>query len=126
MALPYQAMFEQMADSIIFADSKGIIQFWNLASEQMFGFSRAEAVGQSLDIIIPERLREPHWRGFHAAIASGKTKNNGKAILTKALHKSGIHIYAEVSFCIILDKNGQAYGSLSSARPAAYTPQVSK
>ena len=119
MNLPYPAMFEQMTDSIIFADRQGIIRGWNRASEQMFGFSSAEAVGQSLDLIIPERLREPHWRGFHAAIATGKTKNGGKATRTKALRKDGSYIYAEVSFCVILDEHGQAVGSLSSARPAA-------
>ena len=119
MNLPYQAMIEQMTDSIIFADREGIIRAWNTASENMFGFSAAEAVGQSLDIIIPERLREPHWRGFYAAMASGQTKNGGKATRTKALHQNGSYIYAEVSFCVIRDETGQACGSLSSARPAA-------
>lgn len=117
--LPYQAMLEQMTDSMIFADNQGIIRFWNTASETVFGFSAAEAVGQSLDIIIPEYLRAPHWRGFHAAIESGKTKHGGKATRTKALHKDGHFIYAEVSFCVILDEQSRAVGSLSSARPAA-------
>ena len=117
--LPYQAMLEQMTDSIIYADAQGIIRFWNAASEALFGFTAAEAIGQSLDIIIPDYLRAPHWRGFHAAIAAGHTQHGGKATRTKALHKDGSYIYAEVSFCVILDEHGQAVGSLSSARPAA-------
>lgn len=117
MNLPYQAMLEQMTDSVIYADKNGIIRFWNRGSEELFGFSAEEALGQSLDIIIPERLREPHWRGFYAAIAAGKTKHGGRPTRTKALNREGEYIYAEVSFCVITDETG-AVGSLSTARPA--------
>ncbi len=115
--LPYQAMLAQMTDSIIYADAEGIIRFWNRASEHMFGHTAEQAVGQSLDLIIPEKLREPHWRGFHAAIADGQTKHGGKATRTKALHRSGETIYAEVSFCIVIDPMTGTRGALSSARP---------
>lgn len=72
MNLPYRAMLEQMTDSVIYADEAGIICFWNRASEALFGFSAEEALGQSLDIIIPEYLREPHWQGYHAALAQAE------------------------------------------------------
>ncbi len=117
-ALPYAEMLEQMTDSIVYADCEGIIRFWNRASEAMFGFSAGEALGQSLDIIIPEYLRAPHWRGFYAAIESGATKHGGKATRTKALHKDGSFIYAEVSFCVIIGDDGKVCGSLASSRPA--------
>ncbi|MFV2029364.1 PAS domain-containing protein [Neisseria sp. S1] len=117
-ALPYQAMIEQMTDSVIYADSEGIIRAWNHASEKMFGFSAAEAIGQSLDIIIPEKLRAPHWKGFHSAISTGATRSGGQATRTKALHKTGKYIYAEVSFCIITDPANSKRGALSVARPA--------
>ena len=103
---PYREMLEQMPDSVIYADTEGKIRFWNAASEQ------------SLDIIIPEYLREPHWRGFYAAVESGRTKHNGRATRTKALHRDGHYIYAQVSFCLIKNAQGQVLGSLSSARPA--------
>lgn len=119
MPTPYQAMVEQMTDSVIYADDKGIICVWNEASTAMFGFSAAEAIGQSLDIIIPERLREPHWRGYYAALEAGKTKHGGKATRTKALHKSGEAIFAEVSFCVVIDPATGAKGSVAVARPAA-------
>ena len=117
--LPYQTMLTQMTDSIIYADAQGIIRFWNTASEALFGFTADEAIGQSLDIIIPPYLREPHWRGFYAAIAAGKTQYGGKATRTKALHKNGTYIYAEVSFCVIIDPITGECGSLSSARPSS-------
>ena len=119
MTTLYQAMLEQMTDSIIYADAQGIIRFWNAASEALFGFTAAEAIGQSLDIIIPDYLRAPHWRGFHAAIAAGHTQHGGKATRTKALHRNGEFIYAEVSFCIITHPITGERGSLSSARPAS-------
>ena len=118
-ALPYQAMVEQTSEAVIYADAEGIIRVWNHASEEMFGFSQAEAIGQSLDIIIPERLREPHWRGFNAAIASGATKHGGKPTRTKALNKAGESIYAEVSFGVIVDPVSGQRGSFAVARPAA-------
>lgn len=117
MQIPYQALLEQIPDSIIFADTQGVIQFWNHASEVMFGFTANEAIGQSLDIIIPQHLRDAHWRGFHTAIANKITKHHSKATRTKAAHKNGTFVYAEVSFCLIFDKNKQVIGSLSSARP---------
>jgi PAS domain S-box-containing protein len=117
-ALPYQAMVEQTAEAVIYADAEGIIRVWNHASEEMFGFSQAEAIGQSLDIIIPERLREPHWRGFHAAIAAGATKHGGKPTRTKALNKAGESIFAEVSFGVIVDPVSGQRGSFAVARPA--------
>ncbi|MDO4906354.1 PAS domain S-box protein [Neisseria sp.] len=119
MNLPYQAMLEQATDSVIYADQTGIIRFWNRASEMLFGFSAEEAVGRSLDIIIPEHLREPHWRGFYAAIETGRTKHGGKPARTKALNKAGGYIYAEVGFCVVVDEETGQKGALSIARAAA-------
>ena len=71
------AILEQSADAIIYADREGIIRRWNLAAERLFGFAAGQAVGQSLDLIIPERLRAPHWAGYHRAIAAGQTRHAG-------------------------------------------------
>lgn len=116
MNIPHIAMLEQSPDSLIFADCDGIIRYWNVASVALFGFSTDDALGQSLDIIIPEHLRASHWRGFHAAIKNGITKHGGKPTRTKALHKDGGYIYAQVSFSLIKDNTGRVLGSLSSAR----------
>ncbi len=114
----YRAIVEQSADAIIFADPNGLIGIWNAASERLFGFSTEEVLGQSLDIIIPERLREPHWRGYTAAMKSGKTKHAGRPTLTKALHKSGVSIYVQMSFSAIVSEEGTVFGSMAMARPA--------
>ena len=113
-----QAIVAQSADAIIFADQAGIIRIWNAASERLFGFTAVDCVGQSLDIIIPERLREPHWRGYRAAIQSGKTQHAGRPTLTKALHKSGETIYVQMSFAVVASTENAVLGSVAIARPA--------
>ena len=114
----FQAIVEQSADAIIFADPQGIIRVWNAASERLFGFSAADALGQSLDIIIPERLREPHWRGYDAAMQSGKTRHAGRPTVTKATHQSGETIYVQMSFAVVAFPDNTVLGSVAIARVA--------
>ena len=115
-----------MMEAVIHADRQGLIALWNPAAETMFGFSAAEAIGQSLDIIIPERLREAHWRGFHTAIASGRTRLNGRPTVTRALHKSGATLYVEMSFAMVCATTGEVIGSVAVARDATERVQREK
>lgn len=115
-----------MMEAVIHADRQGLIALWNPAAETMFGFSTAEAIGQSLDIIIPERLREAHWRGFNAAIASGRTRLNGRPTVTRALHKSGATLYVEMSFAMVCATTGEVIGSVAVARDATERVQREK
>ncbi len=109
-------MIEQTSDALIYAGTDGTIQRWNAASEALFGFSRQEALGQSLDIIIPEHLRAAHWRGFDAAMASGQLKLSGKPTLTRALCKDGSKCYVEMTFALVKNDAGEVQGSVSIAR----------
>lgn len=118
-----QAIIEHSADAIIFADPEGIIRIWNRASERLFGFTATDSLGQSLDLIIPERLREPHWRGYHAAMQSGTTKHAGRPTTTKALHKSGETIYVQMSFAVVESPENAVLGSVAIAR---YAPHLTK
>jgi len=111
-----ELIVEQAAEAIIYANQKGVIERWNAAAVAMFGYSAAEALGQSLDLMIPEHLRKGHWRGFDAAIASGKTRLGGRPTLTRGLHKSGQKLYVEMSFALVLDSTGAALGSVAVAR----------
>ena len=109
-------LHEQAPDAIIFAGADGTVQEWNEAAQAVFGFSREEALGQSLDIIIPEQFREAHWKGFERALAAGETKYKGKALPTRAVRKDGATIYVELSFAIIIDVAGTTLGALAHAR----------
>ena len=69
-----KAVLSTSSDAIIAADKEGIIRFWNPGAERIFGYARNDAIGQSLDIIIPERLRKRHWDGYHHVIRSGESR----------------------------------------------------
>jgi len=109
-----EKILDQIADAVIYADRSGDIARWNRASVAMFGFSSQEALGQSLDLIIPEHLRVPHWRGFDAAMSTGVMKLQGRPTLTRALHKSGRKLYVEMTFALV--KGDDVLGSVAMAR----------
>jgi len=106
----------QAVDAVIYADTDGTIRLWNAAAEKLFGFPSHDAIGASLDIIIPERLRDAHWRGYRAAVQSGATRLAGRATLTKGLHRSGRSLYVEMSFSVVKDAAGHVIGSVAIAR----------
>ena len=106
----------QAAEAVIYANRQGVIERWNAAAVAMFGHSATEAVGQNLDMIIPEHLRKAHWRGFDAAMANAKTRLGGRPTLTRGLHKSGKKLYVEMSFALVVDTAGKALGSVAVAR----------
>ncbi|PPK50617.1 PAS domain-containing protein [Marinobacter persicus] len=110
------SLIEQNPDAMIFADTDGKILVWNEAAQRVFGFTKDEAIGETLDIIIPEKLRVPHWRGYDEAIKNRGTKYLGKSMPTKAIHSEGSTIYVELGFSIVLDDKNEVMGVLSSAR----------
>lgn len=107
---------DQVADALVYADRGGMIARWNDAACHLFGFTAAEALGKSLDLIIPEHLRAPHWNGFNAAIARGTTKLHGRPTLTRALRKGGDKLYVEMTFALVKDSAGAVVGSVAMAR----------
>lgn len=124
-ALPadlYRLIAEQMAEALILADVQGTIRLWNPAATTLFGFAADAALGASLDLIIPERLRAAHWSAFHAAMARGAVQHGAKARLTRALHADGRRLYVEMSFAVLTDGQGKVRGSLAVAREGVPPP----
>lgn len=117
-ALPDLAdlILEQMAEAVVYADRAGLIERWNGGATAVFGFGADEALGQSLDLIIPEHLRAAHWRGYDAAMSSGTLRLAGRPTLTRGLHKSGRKLYVEMSFSLVRDAEGRVIGSVAVAR----------
>jgi PAS domain S-box-containing protein len=107
---------EQTTDAVIYADRSGAIVRWNAAASALFGHDPAEAIGQSLDVIIPEHLRAAHWRGYDAAMASGQTRLGGRPAVTRAVRKNGDKLYVEMTFAVVKDDTGAAVGSVAIAR----------
>jgi PAS domain S-box-containing protein len=76
-------------DAILVCDARGAITLWNRAAGRIFGFTEAEALGQSLDLIIPQRQRQRHWDGYHKTMETAATKYGADVLRVPALHKEG-------------------------------------
>lgn len=112
----FRSIAEQAPDAIIFADTMGVIRFWNESARAVFGYSPDTAYGHSLDLIIPERVREAHWHGFYRAIEFGQTRVGRQAFATRSVHKDGDKLYVELSFAVVKDLSGMVVGALGIAR----------
>lgn len=82
-------LVEAVGDAIVASDAGGAIVLWNPAAQRMFGFTESEALGQSLDIIIPQRQQQRHWDGYHQTMATGKTRYGNDVLRVPAVHKDG-------------------------------------
>lgn len=112
-----ESILEQIGDAVIYADNTGTIRRWNHAAAALFGYSAEEAVGQNLDLIIPEHLRAAHWRGFEAAMTNAVMKLQGRPTLTRAAHKAGRKLYIEMTFALVKDQaGGSVRGAVAVAR----------
>ena len=112
-----EKILDQIADAVICVNHSGTIIRWNHACSASFGYSSEEALGQSVELIIPEHLRAAHWSGFEAAMTKGATKLQGRPTLTRALHKSGRRLYVEMSFAIVKgDTESEVLGAVAVAR----------
>ena len=110
-------ILDHVADAVIFTDRSGAIIRWNKACSGLFGYSAEEAIGRSVDLIIPEHLRAAHWSGFDAAMKSGSLKLDGRPTLTRAVHKAGRKLYVEMTFAIVKgDSESEVLGSVAMAR----------
>jgi PAS domain S-box-containing protein len=90
------AILEGLADAVVVCDHEGKISFWNPGAERIFGYAHAEAVGRSLDLIVPERLRERHWQGYTRVMRTGQSRYGSSDVLSvPALRKDGTTISVE-------------------------------
>ncbi|MDE1570825.1 PAS domain-containing protein [Aquabacter sp. P-9] len=105
-AIDFEELAARAGDAIVVSDGTGAITFWNGAAERMFGFAAAEALGQSLDIIIPERQRQRHWDGYHVTMRTGVTRYGTELLRVPALHKDGHAL--SISFTVALLTSGGA------------------
>ena len=100
-----------MPDAIVYADAEGVIRFWNGGATRIFGFADAEAIGRSLDIIIPERLRARHWEGFSATMQTGQSRyGEGQTLAVPAIRKDGTPISVEFTIVPFTDESGRMTG----------------
>ncbi len=105
------------SDAIIATDHEGMITFWNPGAARIFGYSQQEAMGQSLDIIIPENLRARHWDGYHKTMATGISRYGEADLLAvPGLTKDGRRISVEFTIAILRDGDGAVAGTAAILR----------
>ncbi len=109
-------IIEKSNDAVMFSDSKGIIQLWNSGAERMFGYRSDEAIGKSLDLIIPEKLRQRLWDGYFRVMESGTSRYSIELLSAPALRKDGSRISTEFSLVLVTDASGQIMGIAAVVR----------
>lgn len=117
-----EALLYGIPDAVVFADCDGLIRFWNEGAVRIFGYSQAQALGQSLDIIIPERLRQRHWDGYHRMMTSGHSQHAADELLAvPAVHKSGDMLSIQFTVAPVKGGEGALLGIVAVMRDVTAT-----
>jgi PAS domain S-box-containing protein len=122
----YQRIVEDSPIAILFADRDGKIRFWNAGAEAMFGYTPEEALGQSLDLIVPERQRAQHWEGWARVMASGVTKYGREALAVPATRKDGSRISIEFNIVLLRAPTGELLGAAAMVQDVTVRWQQQK
>ncbi|MFG1300956.1 PAS domain S-box protein [Xanthobacter sp. V3C-3] len=106
-ALDLAQLLDAVGDAIVVCDAEGAITLWNKAAERMFGYAPEEALGLSLDIIIPERQRKRHWDGYHETMRSGVTRYGTSLLRVPAIHKDGHALSIAFTVALVFAADGK-------------------
>ena len=113
----YRQVVEGSPDAIILGDPEGVIRLWNAGATAIFGFTAAEAVGQSMDLIIPERLRGRHWDGYRKVMVTGSSRYGaGDLLAVPAIRKDGSSLSVEFTIQMLKDEAGRITGLVAILR----------
>jgi PAS domain S-box-containing protein len=104
------AVVTESAEAIVVSDPDGIIRLWNNGATRMFGYSADEAMGRDLDLIIPEKLRARHSKGYEQTMATGYTRYGDSLLAVPAMHRDGHRLSIEFSVALLRDEAGQIAG----------------
>ena len=96
----FEALIQAAGDAIVAAGTDGFILLWNRAAERSFGYTQAEALGHSLDLIIPAGLQTRHWEGYHRVMQTGETRYGTEVLRVPAVHKDGRRL--SIAFTVAL------------------------
>ena len=109
-----EMLVRSAADAIVVADVEGSILLWNAAAERIFGYTDSEALGRSLDLIVPERLRDRHWQGYRQVMQTGQTRYGAEVLRVPAVHKDGraLSIAFTVTLLVAADDRPQAIAAI--------------
>lgn len=112
----HRAILEQAHDAVVFADREGVIRLWNRGAEIIFGYGAAEAIGQNLSLIVPEKFRHAHDEGYRHAVHSGQMRHDSRVMTTRAQNKYGSRLYVDLCFGLLKDEAGAVIGVFATGR----------
>jgi PAS domain S-box-containing protein len=112
----FKQIVEGAGDAIMVCNAEGAITLWNRAAERIFGFSEAVALGQSLDMIIPQRQRQRHWDGYNKTMETGITKYGADLLRVPALHKDGHTLSIAFTVSMLFSENREVTGIVAFVR----------
>ncbi|CAN7609719.1 PAS domain S-box protein [Variovorax paradoxus] len=112
----FKQLVEGAGDAIMVCDAQGAITLWNRAAERIFGFTEAEALSQSLDMIIPQRQRQRHWDGYHKTMETGITKYGADLLRVPALHKDGHTLSIAFTVSMLFSQSREVTGIVAIVR----------
>lgn len=105
--IDYEKLVQAIGDAVVVVDVSGVIVTWNAAATRIFGYTEAEALGRSLDLIIPERQRDRHWEGYMKTVNSGTTRYGSSVLRVPALHRDGATLSIAFTVALLHKANGQ-------------------
>jgi PAS domain S-box-containing protein len=111
-----RSIVEGAGDAVLFADRDGRIRYWNAGAASMFGWSAVEALGLSMDLIIPERQRARHWQGWEQVMKSGHTRYGHDILAVPATRKDGSPLSIEFTIQLVRDEAGAVVGASAIVR----------
>ena len=114
--IDFEQLVRGIGDGVIVCDAAGAITFWNDAATRIFGFTAADALGQSLDMIIPERQRQRHWDGYNKTMATGETRYGNDLLRVPALHKEGKPLSIAFTVAMLYKPDGQVSSIIAVVR----------
>jgi PAS domain S-box-containing protein len=107
---------EKSHDAILFANREGIIDLWNSGAEEIFGYNKEEAIGKSLDLIVPEKLRQRHWEGYHKVMETGESRYGKELLKVPAIRKDGTSISVEFTIMLVRNLRNEIMGTAAIIR----------
>ncbi|QET06177.1 MULTISPECIES: PAS domain-containing protein [Cupriavidus] len=115
-AIDYEQLVTAIGDAVVISGPDGAITLWNPAAEYMFGYTQEEALGKSLDLIIPERLRARHWEGYDKTMATGQTRYGHDLLKVPAINKNGDAMSIAFTVALLHGEGGAITGIVAIIR----------
>jgi PAS domain S-box-containing protein len=112
----YRQIIENSQDAILFADQDGRIDLWNSGAEAIFGYTKEEVRGKSLDLIVPEKLRQRHWDGYQKVMKTGKSRYGKELLKVPAIRKDGTSISVEFTIVLVRNQRNEIMGTAAIIR----------